>query len=214
MIKDKSLYLVISEEYGKSRSAVEIAQGAIKGGVDMIQMREKSRPRSELLELGKKLSRLCKENGVKFIVNDDPDIARQTDASGVHLGQDDILKHPVEGVRELLGRDKLIGVSTHSPEEFRRANGLDVDYIAFGPIFKTKTKDYFIGSNDIGPVVSIARKPVFFIGGIDLSNIGDVLNKGAKNIALIRAITEAEDIASKTREFKERIMTHDTKDKR
>ncbi len=111
-IKNYSLYLVISEEYGNGRSALEIAASAIAGGVDIIQMREKDKPREELVRLGRELSLLCRERGVKFIVNDDPLIAKETDADGVHLGQDDIRRSPIRKVRELLGPDKIIGVST------------------------------------------------------------------------------------------------------
>ena len=95
-IKEYSLYLIITEEYGRGRSALEIARAAIAGGVDIIQMREKNKPRPELIELGKKLSDLCRDNGVIFIVNDDPEIAKETGADGVHLGQEDIKKHSVE----------------------------------------------------------------------------------------------------------------------
>lgn len=198
MIKDYSLYLVITEEYGNGRSAFEIAEAGIAGGVDIIQMRQKNKPREELIRLGNKLSHLCKEKGVTFIVNDDPELAKEVSADGVHLGQEDVNIHPVKEARRILGKNKIIGMSTHSMEQFKRANDEDVDYIAYGPIFYTKTKDYFLGTTDIKNVLKIARKPVFFIGGINLSNIGGILKEGAKNIALIRGITEAANIESAT----------------
>lgn len=201
-IRDHSLYLVITEEYGRGRSALEIAEAAIAGGVDIVQMREKNKPREELVKLGEKLCRLCKDRNTLFIVNDDPSIARELDADGVHLGQNDAARYTIKKARKTLGRDKIIGLSTHSIEEFTLANGGDCDYIAFGPIFKTKTKDYFLGTDDIEKVVRAASKPVFFIGGINLSNIRNILRKGAKNIALIRGIAEAEDIVFRTRAFK------------
>ncbi|MDO8536258.1 MAG: thiamine phosphate synthase [Candidatus Omnitrophota bacterium] len=204
-IKDGSLYLIITEVHGKGRSAVDIAGSAIEGGVDIIQMREKNKPRTELVELGKKLSRLCSDNNVIFIVNDDPNLAREVNADGVHLGQEDAKLFPIDISRSILGPGKIIGVSTHSIEQFKEANEKDFDYAAFGPIFATKTKDYFIGVDSIEKISGIAKNPVFFIGGISLSNIGDCLNRGAENIALIRGITEADDIADKTKKFKKEI---------
>lgn len=202
MIKDHSLYLIITEEYGNGRDALDIARAAIAGGVDIIQMREKDKPRDELVALGKRLASLCKENGVIFIVNDDPSISKEVDADGVHLGQEDLAKSSLKDARKLLGSGKIIGISTHSMEQFKKANSGDFDYIAFGPIFKTKTKDYFLGVKDIKEVIRVAKKPVFFIGGINLSNIDEILRAGAKNIALIGGILQDKDIVSKTREFK------------
>lgn len=212
-IKDYSLYLIITEEYGEGRSSVEIAKAAIAGDVDIIQMREKDKPREELVKLGKRLSRLCKSKNVKFIVNDDPLLTKEVNADGVHLGQEDAKRFSIEASRRILGREKIIGISTHTIEQFKEANEKDFDYAAFGPIFETKTKDYFVGADGIEEVLSVAKRPVFFIGGIDLSNVGDCLGRGAKNIALIRGITEADDITERTREFKEAIKDGN-KDKR
>lgn len=204
-IKENSLYLVISEECGRPRSALEIAGPAIEGGADILQMREKNKARPELTHLGRALSQLCRDRGSIFIVNDDPVLAMEVNASGVHLGQDDIKRYPIKEARRILGRDKIIGVSTHSIDEFRKANDDDVDYIAFGPVFPTKTKDYFIGTKDIKSVLQVAKKPVFFIGGINISNVDELLRLGAKNIALIRDILEAEDIKSKVISFKKKL---------
>lgn len=213
-IKDNSLYLVITEEYGEGRSAMEIAGSAIDGGVDIIQMREKNRSEGELIDMGKGLARICKANNVIFIVNDDPFLAAEVGADGVHLGQEDALKYPIDKARKMLGPDKIIGISTHSMAQFAAANDGGFDYIAFGPVFETKTKDYFLGVEDVGEVVGIAKRPVFFIGGINLANIGDILKRGAKNIALIRGITEAEDIAVRTREFKRLLGLPSAKSKK
>jgi len=205
-INDYSLYLVISEEYGLSRSAVEIASLAISGGVDIIQMREKSKDRDKLVKLACELSSLCEKKRVIFIVNDDPLIARESNASGVHLGQEDTLKYSITEARNIIGKSKIIGVSTHSLAQLNRADKEDVDYIAYGPIFPTKTKDYFLGAKDIKEVLKIAKKPVVFIGGINLSNLGEILKQGAKNIAVIRGIIQAEDIIGRARNFKDRLI--------
>lgn len=199
------LYLVITEKFGKGRSALEIAQAAIRGGVDMIQLREKDKPVDELIGLGRKLSALCKKNRVKFIINDDPVIAKMVEADGVHLGQEDIKKNPIDKTRRLVGRDKMIGVSTHSLAQFEEAKNGDFDYIAFGPIFPTETKDYHIGTGGIKDVLKITDKPVFFIGGIMLSNMDEILAEGGRHIALIRDIIRADDIEARAMEFKTRL---------
>ena len=205
-ITDNSLYLVLSGECGRGRPVVELAKLAISGGIDILQMREKDKSRSELAELGVKLCKICKDSGVKFLVNDDPVLAKEVIADGVHLGQEDLLTWPVKKTRRLLGDNAIIGVSTHSLEQFKKANGQGVDYMAFGPIFPTKTKDYFIGTKDIGKVLNIAKKPVFFIGGINPANIEELLSLGAKNVALIRAILGEEDITEAAANFKKRLL--------
>ena len=205
-VKENSLYLVSSEEYSQGKKTFEIAQEAVLGGVDIFQMREKHKTYAELIELGKELASLCKENNVIFIVNDNPELAAKVDADGVHLGQEDIEVFSIEKTREILGKDKIIGLSTHSVEQFQIANESDLDYIAFGPIFSTKTKNYTIGIGDISQVMKTAKKPVVFIGGINLENIETVLKKGAKNIAVIRSIVGADDIGERIGEFKRMMM--------
>ncbi|MBU2102064.1 MAG: thiamine phosphate synthase [Candidatus Omnitrophota bacterium] len=205
-IKDYSLYVVVSEEFGCGRNAFEIATAVIAGGADILQMREKAKSAGALEALGKVLAQLCKEKKVIFIVNDDPYLARRLDADGVHLGQEDMQRYSLRGIRDIIGTGKIIGVSTHSIEQFVDANMTDVDYIAYGPIFLTKTKEYSIGTADIATVVQCATKPVFFIGGIDLTNLDELLCYGAKNIALIRGILQAPDITLKTMEFKQKLL--------
>lgn len=207
-IRDYSLYLVITEEYALGRDSLSIAKAAIAGGVDILQMREKDKTQNELRKIGGELSRFCRENSTILIVNDDPELAKEISADGVHIGQSDSIDHPIEEIRGIIGRNRLIGLSTHSLEQFREANESDVDYVSFGPIFPTKTKDYFIGTSEIENILRIALKPVVFIGGINVSNVDDLLQKGARNIALIRDIVQAEDITSKTRVFKNKLLSH------
>lgn len=206
-IKDYSLYLVISEEYGLGRSALEIARLAISGGMDIIQMREKNKTRNELVELGAELLKLCKKKRVMFIVNDDPFTAKECGADGVHLGQEDMQKYSITTTRKIIGSGKIIGVSTHSLPELIKANEeKNVDYIAYGPIFPTKTKNYFLGDKDIRKALRITEKPLFFIGGINLSNLDVILKKGAKNIVLIRDILQSEDITARAANLKKRLL--------
>jgi thiamine-phosphate pyrophosphorylase len=203
-----NLYLITGQEHSLERNSFEVAQLAIKGGIDILQMREKTLPKQDKLTLGKKLSTLCKVNTIVFIVNDDPDIAKAVDADGVHLGQEDLEKNPVERVREILGPNKIIGVSTHSLAQIEKANKLNIDYIGFGPIFTTKTKSYSIGTKDINQALRVSRSPVVCIGGINTSNISEILSKGVKNIALIREVTQAADIYKRTKELKKILNEH------
>ncbi len=205
IIKDNTLYLILSAEYANGRPVLDIAEQALDAGAGMLQMREKSLSEEALLALGRKLLCLCKKNAVPFIVNDNPYIAKKLNADGVHLGQEDVKKYPLNDTRNMLGRDKIIGISTHSVAEFKNANRQAFDYIAFGPVFPTKTKDYHIGTGDIEEVLKISQKPVFFIGGVNISNINILIEKGAKNIAVIRAITEADDIALVAKTLKKRF---------
>lgn len=204
-IKEYSLYLVISEECCLGRSALEVAERAIAGGVDIVQMREKNKSLQELVSIGKDFSALCRSRQVTFIVNDDPALARRVGADGVHLGQEDVERFSIEMARDAIGPDKVIGISTHSLQQLAKTLGEDVDYVAFGPVFPTRTKDYHIGTGDIREVMRIARKPVFFIGGMNLSSVDTIFNKGGRNIAMMRGVTEADDITTRVRVFKERL---------
>jgi thiamine-phosphate pyrophosphorylase len=206
-IKDHSLYLVISEECCMGKNPVEIAELAIAGGVDIVQMREKNKSLQELVKLGTDLAAVCKSKGAMFIVNDDPMLAQRVGADGVHLGQEDMDRFPLTRARDILGHEKTVGISTTSRAQFDKANALgeDVDYIAFGPIFPTTLKDHHIGTDDIEYVMKTARRPVFFIGGINLANIDEILSRGGRNIAVIRAITESGDIRAGSRRLKDKI---------
>lgn len=204
-IKDYSLYLVLSQQYLQKVNILEVAETAIAAGIDILQMREKDKSYQELLYLGKKISSFCKDSDTLFIVNDLPSLAKEVDADGIHLGQEDIKKLSLKTTRDIIGKDKIIGLSTHSIEQFKEAMMSDCNYIAFGPVFATHAKDYSIGTADIEQILQIANKPVILIGGINLSNIDVLLQKGAKNIALMRALLEVEDTSQSIKDFKNRI---------
>jgi thiamine-phosphate pyrophosphorylase len=207
--QDHRLYLVLSEEYGMGRPPLFVAAQAIAGGIDVLQMREKQKSREEIVGLGKNLCALCRKNGVVFIINDDPHLAYELDADGVHLGQEDITRYPIEQVRSILGPDIIIGLSTHSPEQFRQGNETDVDYLAFGPVFPTQTKNYHIGTSDIKNILKAAVKPVFLIGGITAANVDIVLSAGATRVALIRDIMQATDIPSRAKWYNKLMNSKD-----
>lgn len=205
-LKDKlqqsNLYFVTSRQYSGNRPTFDIATQAVRAGIDMLQLREKDMAYTDFVALAYNLAALCKANNVTYIINDDPEIAKQVKADGVHLGQEDIKTYPIPETRKLLGNDRIIGFSTHSVEQVQEANTFDLDYIAFGPIFTTKTKNYTIGTSDVQTALKISKHPVVFIGGINPSNIKILLDKGVKNIAVIRAISQALDIDAAVQELK------------
>jgi thiamine-phosphate pyrophosphorylase len=203
--KTRNLYFITSQRYSLGRNSFSVAESAVTGGIDILQMREKDLTHQESLRLAKKLSTLCKVNTIVFIVNDHPELAKEVNADGLHLGQEDLDRTPVCQARKLLGRNKIIGVSTHSLEQIKAANELDINYIAFGPLFKTRTKNYFLGTKDVKKAIELSRFPIVFIGGINTGNITNVLNLGAENIALISEIAAAKNISAKTKQLKKII---------
>jgi len=206
IMNNHNLYLVISSEYiPGDKAPLEIAELAIKGGIDILQMREKNALRAEILILGKNYLKICRKNNVLFIINDDPRLVKEIDADGLHIGQEDFSRYTMRELRDILG-NKIIGISTHSIEQFQKANDQDFDYISFGPIFPTKTKDYFIGLKEVEKVLKVALKPVVFIGGINIDNVDILLGKGAKNIALIRDIIQADNITQRVNLFKQKMV--------
>ena len=187
-LRDRRLYLIT--DASPRLGLLALIESAVQGGVDMVQLREKRLDDGELLAAGREAARLCRRLGVPFIVNDRADIARAAGADGVHLGQDDL---PVEEARALIGPDAFIGLSTHSPEQVDAA--LDVDYIGIGPIHETPTKPGrpAVGTQLVRYAADHAVQPFFAIGGLEPSNVGDVVRAGARNISVLRYVANAGD---------------------
>lgn len=191
VIEDKKLYLVTnSDKFDTEDEFLDAIASALEGGVDILQLREKNMPAKKILELGKKVKQLCLEYGATFIVNDRIDIAAILDADGVHLGQDDL---DVKSAREILGKDKIVGVSTHAPEQALKAVEDGADYIGVGPVFATPTKEGRIpvGLDYVKWASENIDIPAFAIGGIDEENVDEVISAGAKRVAVVRAIINA-----------------------
>jgi thiamine-phosphate pyrophosphorylase len=169
-----------------------LLRGAIAGGVDIVQLREKHLPNEELASVAKAARVLCEHLGVLLIVNDRPWVAREAGADGIHVGQDDI---PAAEVRELVGPDMLIGVSTHSPEQIDAVDASVVDYIGVGPIHATPTKPGrpAVGAELIRYAAAHAAVPFFAIGGLDAGNLAAALDAGATRVCVLRAIAAAKD---------------------
>ena len=195
------VYGITAEKFSAGRSNIEVVQQMIAGGIHIIQYREKRPYKSlgEMLEECRAIRHLTRESGVLFIINDYPDIAQLVDADGVHVGQDDF---PVTEVRRLIGPHKLIGLSTHNPDQAAAAVLAGADYIGVGPIFSTQTKDDVcapVGLGYLDHVVRTCPLPFVAIGGIKEHNLDQVLAHGAKTVCLVTEIVGAADIAATAR---------------
>jgi len=172
---------------------------ALKAGVRWIQYRNKDGSRREIFRESVNLRKITRDFNTMLIINDHADIALAADADGVHLGQDDL---PLKEARKIIGRDKIVGISTHSLDEAIDAGRSGADYIGFGPIFHTITKDAGSpkGISLLGEIKNKVHIPVVAIGGINLENAGSVFETGADAIAVSSAILGGQ-IAENVRMF-------------
>ena len=199
------LYVIVDRATVGNRDLTQLAAAAIRGGADAIQLRDKTASTRQLIEEGTRLLSLTRAAGIPLIVNDHVDVAAAIGAEGVHVGQDDL---PIADARRLLGENSVIGKSTHNLEQALAAESEGADYIGLGPIFATPTKPEYasVGLELIGDVVLKVRVPVVCIGGIDTSNLEQVLRAGAERVAVVRAVCTAPDPESATRQLKETIV--------
>ncbi len=191
------LYGITYLESSAGRSNIEVVKEMIKAGIKIIQYREKNLSITEKFLECIEIRKLTKEAGILFIINDHVDIALLVDADGVHIGQDDL---PVKEVRKLLGFNKIIGLSTHSPEQAKIAIKSGVDYIGVGPIFSTKTKVNVcdpVGYTYLEWVVENTDIPFVAIGGIKEHNLHEIIKRGATSVAIVSEITSSLRIQDK-----------------
>ena len=190
------LYLVCDQQ---SDGFLEAVLGA---GVDILQLRMKDVADGDIVAAGRRFARAAAEHDALFILNDRPDLVAAAGADGVHVGQDDA---PVADARRLVGPDRLIGLSTHTPEQLDATAGVPVDYIGVGPVHATPTKPGrpAVGLDLVRYAAEHATVPFFAIGGISPDNAVAVRDAGAGRIAVVRAITEAPDPAGATRALRE-----------
>ncbi|MBF0458694.1 MAG: thiamine phosphate synthase [Nitrospirae bacterium] len=172
----------------------------IGAGIKWVQLRDKEIPRLTIYKAARLLKTLTKANGITLIINDYADIAAAVDADGVHLGQDDL---PISEARKILGSNKLIGISTHNLEQALKAQKDGADYIGFGPIYSSATKN---AGPPKGPqsIIEIRRHvsiPIVAIGGIDEGHISELIEAGANALAVAAAIMDAEDISKAAAAF-------------
>ena len=189
----RGLYLILDPAVAGSRSLTGIVQTALGAGVRLFQLRMKILETQKLYEMAAVLCPLVQKGGGTFIVNDRVDVAKAIGADGVHLGQEDL---PLADARAILGPGRLIGISTHNPAQAVEAEAGGADYIGFGPVFPTATKenpDPVVGVEGLREVRTRIRIPIVAIGGITPKNAGDVCAAGADCVAVVSAVLAATD---------------------
>jgi thiamine-phosphate pyrophosphorylase len=200
-LSECQLYGILDLSYVDNSDAVPVAEAMMEGGVDLIQLRGKGRPIEELVDLAANLHELTARFSMPLIVNDHAEVAIKVPVEGVHVGQDD---DAIAAVRRKVGRQVLVGKSTHRLEQALAAQREGADYIGFGPIFVTPTKpDYQpIGLKEIDGVHRDVVVPIFCIGGITIDNLNEVIAAGARRVAIVSGLLKAPDIAKYARACK------------
>lgn len=199
------LYVIIDPE--RCRLApLAVAEAALRGGADMLQLRAKRLGDADMLALGEPLLRLCRASGVPFFVNDRVELAVQLGADGVHVGQHD---RPIEAVRAAAGERLRVGVSTHSLAQALDAERRGADLIGFGPVFETASKtdpDPVVGLSGLAEACARATIPVVAIGGVSQANAAEVASAGAAFAAVISAVCGAAEPERAARRLRERLI--------
>ena len=198
----RGLYVIVDPEATRGRDVVVIAQAALRGGASVIQLRDKTRDKGEVLEVARTIKDICERHDALFIVNDDADIAFLSDAHGLHVGQTDL---PVSEARRVLGADQIVGRSNNGTGEALDSEGQGADYLAVGAVYSTVTMGKS-GRTAVGPemirrVKESTSSPVVAIGGINVSNIADVARAGADCICVVSAVTYADNPERATAEL-------------
>ena len=196
-----NLYPVTCEKLSQGRSDYDVATHLIAGGAKVIQYRNKEASQETKLQMAKRLRKITEKNSVLFIINDDIDITMAVNADGVHLGQDDV---GCVRARQLLGPDKIIGISCHSLEDVLTAQKKGATYANVGPIFETETKNVSVkplGLETFAKIVSEVDLPLTVMGGIHEENLFSVLAAGATRIAMVSELVSASNISQKTEEI-------------
>ncbi len=191
-ICNQELYVILDTGYISSNQLIRVTKEVIEGGCKLIQLRDKKSSPEDIIKLGKQIKKIAPQD-VIFILNDFVHLVKEIGADGVHLGQGDM---PVSQARQILGPAAIIGLSTHSYDQAMASRKESVDYIGFGPIFKTKTKPQAdpIGIQDIPKITKDLSHMIFPIGGISESNIQEIILAGAKGVCIVSAVLESCDI--------------------
>ena len=191
------IYLVTDEGLLLGKDLYRTVEAAVKGGVSMVQLREKESSTRKFIERAIRLKEVLTPYGVPLIINDRVDVALAADADGVHVGQSDM---PYEMVKRLLPEGKIIGLSVESPEQVLEANDYDLDYVAASPVFSTTEW----GLDGLRWIRSVSRHPLVAIGGIHPDNVASIFQAGADSVAVISAIVSADDPERAARELLEK----------
>lgn len=195
IFNNAGIYLVTSSEHS-NYDTLDLLENCLKAGVKLIQLREKTLKHSQLYNLAKKVKAKCSKYGALLIINDYIDIALSVGADGVHLGQDDL---PCVEARKLLGKNYIIGVSTHNVDEIVKAQNDGATYLNIGPVFKTNTKEHFdnIGISGLTSLVSYVKIPYTLMGGIKEDNIKELREFNPSAFAFVTEITKSKNIDKK-----------------
>lgn len=205
---DLSLYLVTHRGSLSLEDFFRIILQSIEGGVKIVQLREKEASAREMISIGKRLHVLLKPFGIPLIINDRVDVAHAIQADGVHLGQSDL---SVDEARAILGEEAIIGLSVETVEQVRTSSNQRVDYIAASPVFSSKTKtDCYQpwGVEGLKEICAISTHPIVAIGGIDVTNVHDILDCGVSGIAVVSSIFNASCPKTAAINLSKRISQH------
>ncbi len=188
-----------------STDPLTAAREAVRGGADIIQMREKEMEDGEFHRLAAAMAEICREGGALFLINDKPHIASLVDADGIHVGQGDL---PVHLARRIVGFDKIIGVSTCEPALAEKAHRDGADYIGVGPVYETSTKQHrmAVGLEYVRWAAGWGKLPFCAIGSVNRGTIDGVVKAGARTVAICTAVTKAKDIAGEAAFFKGKML--------
>lgn len=200
---DVKLYAVTPEP-ADTPNLLEKVDALLGGGVDAIQLRSRKLTDRAIVALAKEIKARCQKTGALFLVNNRVDIALAVDADGLHIGHEDL---PISFVRGLLGHRKIVGMSTHAVPEGIQAQRDGADYVSCGPVWATPTKPEYteVGLGLIGLYNAALRVPFVAIGGVDRTNIDQVIAAGAKTVAVVRAFFDAKDPKNLAQEFKRKL---------
>lgn len=209
---DYALTYVTDERIMKDVPFLNVLEAALKGGVSIVQLREKKLDTKKLYNRAIATKYLCEKYNIPLIINDRVDIALAVNADGVHIGQDDL---PVDVSRKLLGKDKIIGLSVSNEKQALEANKLNINYIGLSPIFSTNTKtedlEKPLGIEGLKKLKEISSHPIICIGGINKKNTASIIQNKADGIAVVSAISLTNNPEQATKKLKEIICQTGTK---
>jgi thiamine-phosphate pyrophosphorylase len=196
------LYLVTDEKASRGRNIIDIVKQALRGGITIVQLREKELDTRQFIERAAALKKILKPYNVPLIINDRVDIALAVKADGVHIGQSDM---PLELVKKIVPAGMIIGLSVETIQQVKEAEDLDVDYLGISPVFSTPTKTDFDvkpwGLEGLRKARTISKHIIVGIGGINADNAGDVIKAGADGIAVVSGICSADNPETASREL-------------
>jgi thiamine-phosphate pyrophosphorylase len=195
------LYGIVDLSYVAPEEVATVTGWLLRGGVDILQLRAKKHPKTEIVKYAEIMLPLTKTAEVPLILNDYPDLLREIDADGCHVGQEDF---GIAEARDLAGRDCLVGKSTHTLLQAQTAEREGADYIGFGPLFPTETKPTAkaIGLTELRTLHEQVKLPIYCIGGVKLENLREIVHAGAKRVCIVSDLLLASDVAKRTTEVK------------